>query len=78
MTLMRDSAGQVPIGGLTTTISTVSPNQPKTSHKCFRIPQEEYDEALAAAQARDETLTSVVRAALKRYVKATAKREQQK
>lgn len=59
----------------TTTLRRVSPNQPKTPHKCFRIPQDEYDAALAAAVANGETLTSVVRAALKRYVKAAEKRK---
>lgn len=45
------------------------PNQPKTPLKSFRIPQSLYVAAQAKAQDRGETLTSVVRFALERYVK---------
>ena len=74
MTAPAGSAAIPPIGVITTTLGRVSPNQPKTPHKCFRIPQDEYDAALATAVERGETLTSVVRAQLKKYVKANAKK----
>lgn len=36
--------------------------------RSFRIPDDEWAEALAVARSRGETLTSVIRDALKRYV----------
>lgn len=36
--------------------------------KCFRIPQDLYDAAMAKAGSRDEVLSEVVRQALTRYV----------
>lgn len=46
----------------------VVPNQPKTPVKCFRIPAELYDAAMARARSRGEALTDVVRDALERYI----------
>jgi predicted HicB family RNase H-like nuclease len=41
----------------------------KTPRKSFRIPEALYEAAQAKAAARGETLSSVVRAALARYLK---------
>ena len=45
------------------------PNQPKTPIRGFRIPDELYLAAKAKAEARGEDMSTVVRAALERYVK---------
>jgi len=45
------------------------PNQPKTKTRGFRIPDEEYAAAQAAAEKQGETLTDVVRRALVNYVR---------
>jgi predicted HicB family RNase H-like nuclease len=47
----------------------VSPNQPKTPIKCFRIPVDLYEAAQAKAAERGESVSEVVRKALERYVK---------
>lgn len=47
------------------------PNQPRTPHKSFRIPEDLYVAALAAAQQRGETLAAVVRRSLRDYVAGT-------
>lgn len=44
------------------------PNAPKTPTRPFRIPDEEYDPALAKARAAGTTLTAVVRQKLRDYV----------
>jgi predicted HicB family RNase H-like nuclease len=48
----------------------VSPNQPKTPQKTFRIPDELYQAAKAKAAENGESVSDVVRAALERYVQA--------
>lgn len=45
------------------------PNQPKTPIRGFRIPDPLYDAAKAKAAERGEDLSTVIRAALERYVK---------
>lgn len=45
------------------------PNKPKTPIRSFRIPTDEYEAAKAKADERGETLTDVVRRALRRYAK---------
>ena len=45
------------------------PNQPKTPIRGFRIPDDLYLAAKAKAEARGEDMSTVVRAALMRYVK---------
>ena len=45
------------------------PNQPKTKTRGFRIPDDEYEAARAAAEKRGETLTDVVRRSLVNYVR---------
>ncbi len=45
------------------------PNQPATPHRSLRIPDEEWEEALRIARDRGETLTDVVRRALRRYIR---------
>lgn len=45
------------------------PNAPKTPIRGFRIPDELYTAAKAKAAERGEDLSSVIRAALERYVK---------
>lgn len=44
------------------------PNAPKTPNRAFRIPEALYREAQQIAAERGETLSDVVRDALKRYV----------
>lgn len=46
------------------------PNQPKTPNRVFRAPDEEYLPAQAAARANGETVTDVLRRALRDYVGA--------
>lgn len=43
------------------------PNQPKTKGRMFRIPDEEYEPARRKAEENGETLTDVVRRALREY-----------
>lgn len=43
------------------------PNQPKTPLRSFRIPDDEYKPAQEKAQREGETVTDVVRAALRDY-----------
>lgn len=45
------------------------PNAPKTPIRGFRIPDELYEAARAKAKERGEDLSTVIRAALERYVK---------
>lgn len=45
------------------------PNAPKTPLRAMRIPDDEWQAALTAAEARGETVTAVVREALRRYVR---------
>lgn len=45
------------------------PNQPKTPIRGFRIPDELYVAAQVKAAERGEDLSTVIRAALERYVK---------
>jgi uncharacterized protein (DUF1778 family) len=52
-----------------TAIPSVVPNQPKTKTRGFRIPDDEYEAAQAAAQRKGETLTDVVRRALVAYAR---------
>lgn len=49
------------------------PNQPKTPLRSFRIPDELWEAAKSKAAARGEDLSTVVRAALRRYVKRNDK-----
>lgn len=49
-----------------TTVGRV-PNQPKTPLRTFRIPDDEYQPAKEKAAREGETLTDVVRAALRDY-----------
>lgn len=50
------------------------PNQPKTPLKSFRIPEDLYRAAQAAAAERGENLSEVIRAALDRYVKRSRRK----
>jgi hypothetical protein len=52
-----------------TAIPSTVPNQPKTKTRGFRIPDDEYAAAQAAAERKGETLTDVVRRALVAYVR---------
>lgn len=45
------------------------PNQPKTTIRGIRVPDELWEAAKAKAAARGEDVSTVVRAALERYVK---------
>ena len=45
------------------------PNQPKTPIRSVRIPDEEWRAAQARATERGETVTDVIRRALRRYAK---------
>jgi hypothetical protein len=45
----------------------VTPNQPKTPVKCFRIPEELYAACMVTASARGEVLSTEVRAFLEWY-----------
>ena len=45
------------------------PNQPATPNRTMRIPDEEWEPALRIAADRGETVTDVVRRALRRYVR---------
>ncbi|SNS58286.1 hypothetical protein [Rhodococcoides kyotonense] len=53
------------------------PNKPKTTLRNFRIPDDEYAAAKAAAEANGESLTDVVRRALSGYAKRTEKKQRQ-
>ena len=44
------------------------PNKPKTPHRSHRIPDEEYLPAQDKAAAEGETMTDVIRRALRKYV----------
>ena len=44
------------------------PNQPKTPHRTVRVPDDEWHAAQARAAELGETLTDVVRRALREYV----------
>lgn len=44
------------------------PNQPKTPIRSVRVPDEEWQAAQEAARARGESMTDVVRRALREYV----------
>jgi hypothetical protein len=44
------------------------PNQPKTPTRTVRVPDEEWVPALERARENDETVTDVVRRALREYV----------
>lgn len=46
------------------------PNQPKTPHRAFRIPDDIYQPALEKAQAEGTTLSDVVRNALIEYIES--------
>lgn len=46
------------------------PNAPKTPLRSFRIPDDLYRAAQAAAAEKGESMSDVVRRALERYVKA--------
>ncbi|WP_155290786.1 hypothetical protein [Rhodococcoides fascians] len=50
------------------------PNKPKTTIRGFRIDDDLYDAARAAAEFNGETLSDVVRRALVGYVKRTDKK----
>lgn len=50
------------------------PNQPKTTTRSVRIPDDEWEAAKAAAEANGETVTDVVRRSLIRYVSADRRR----
>lgn len=45
------------------------PNQPATPNRTLRIPDEEWEPAMRVAHDRGETVTDVVRRALRRYVR---------
>lgn len=47
----------------------VVPNQPKTPQRTVRVPDDVWTAAKAKAEARGETLSDVIRAALVRYVR---------
>lgn len=47
------------------------PNQPKTVARTVRVPDELWDAVTAQARERGETVSDVVRRALKRYVQHT-------
>jgi predicted HicB family RNase H-like nuclease len=51
------------------------PNQPKTPLRSFRIPDEVYRAAQAAAAESGESVSDVVRQALEQYVKRAKKRK---
>jgi hypothetical protein len=46
----------------------VAPNQPKTKNRVVRVPDDEWESARRAAADRGETLTDVIRRALREYV----------
>jgi hypothetical protein len=52
------------------------PNQPKTPQRTFRIPDDEYIPAKAAAETNGESLTDVIRRALVGYTKRTERKHQ--
>lgn len=45
------------------------PNQPATPTRSVRVPDEEWEAAKRVASDRGETLTDVIRRALRRYVR---------
>jgi predicted transcriptional regulator len=45
------------------------PNQPKTPNRVVRVPDDLWHAAQAIAKARGETLSDIIRDALRRYVK---------
>jgi hypothetical protein len=45
------------------------PDQPSTPHRTFRAPDEEWEPAKRIAADRGETLTDVLRRALRRYIR---------
>jgi hypothetical protein len=45
------------------------PNQPSTPNRTLRIPDEEWETARRIAADRGETVTDVVRRALRRYIR---------
>lgn len=45
------------------------PNQPRTPHKSFRIPQDLYEKAQRRAAERGESLSEAVRKFLERYTR---------
>ena len=45
------------------------PNQPATPNRTIRVPDEEWEPARRVAADRGETLTDVIRRALRRYVR---------
>lgn len=56
---------------LTRTAALSVPNVPKTPHRTFRIPADEYDPAKAKAEADERygNLTAFVRAKMREYMK---------
>ena len=48
---------------------TSVPNQPKTPQRTVRVPDHIWHAAKAAADARGETLSDVIRRALEQYIK---------
>lgn len=53
------------------------PNKPATPNRNFRIPDAEYEAAMAAAEASGESLTAVVRRALVSYTKRVEKKQRE-
>jgi len=53
---------------MTPTTLTRVPNQPKTPQRTVRVPDAVWDQAKRIAEARGETLSDVIRAALERYI----------
>ena len=47
----------------------MSPNKPRTPHRTIRVEDELWDAAVAVAKERGESVSEILRAALKRYVK---------
>ena len=66
---MRDQTPAT--GGLVMTpdMLTTVPNQPKTPQRTVRVPDDEWDAAKAAAERQGETVTDVIRRALRSYAK---------
>lgn len=47
----------------------LSPNKPRTPHRTIRVEDELWEAAVALAKERGESVSEILRAALKRYVK---------
>ena len=56
------------------TVTSV-PNKPKTPQRTFRIPDDEYLPAKAAAETNGESVTDVIRRALVGYTKRTERKK---